>query len=576
MAQMQEKPSRLPSVSMVVSTYQRREMVCDTVRAIGEIEYDGDFELIVVIDGSQDGTREALEVIELPFPSTIIWQENHGLGHARNRGAEAATGDIVFFLDDDMICRPDIIAQHVKLHLDGADAVLGEIPLEDNSPPGFLTEGIAQWAAGSATESRSLEKLTPFQIFGGQLSVSSKAFKDLEGFDTQFTANGQYGQEDADFGVKLLAKYDVRHAREAVSYHRYIVTPKENMRRAFQAGRADVMFLRRHPTLAPSLFRLKRFGRRLVRYVYRPLGRLPLFPQLFALAASRMAAVALRTRYRSSSIVARIYGAAQQIAYWSAVQRHGGMANGEGALVLCYHAIADHSHDAVLSQYSVPRETFEAHIRSLERRGFNFVSADDLLQHLKGLCPLPKKAVLLTFDDCYTDLLETARAVLQPKGIPALAFAVTGLGSATNEWDQAHGIAKLDILGSEGLRALEAAGVTIGSHARTHRPLPGLVDAELTREVAGSMDDLEQAGVRRPRYFAYPYGMQDSRCIEAVDRAGYALGFGLADRVAKPGQNMFNVHRVMIHPYDSRLRFWLKTSLPTLTSYLLRRVFKAT
>lgn len=563
-----------PSFTMIVSTYQRRDMVCETVQAIGRIAYDGPFELVVIIDGSNDGTEDALKRIELPFPYRVVWQPNGGLGHARNRGAQEARHEILFFLDDDMIVRPDIVEQHAKKYREGADAVLGEIPLEDNSPPGFLSEGIAIWAADSARQSREMDQLTPFHVFGGQLSVRRSAYEAIGGFDARFTENGNYGQEDADFGVKLLERFKVVHAPEAVSLHRYIVTPRENLRRAFKSGRADVMFARRHPSLAPTLFGLNNIHRRITRYVYKPLGAVPLFPKVFAAFAGWFADQALKTRWRSNKWVARVFYAAQQVAYWSAVRRHGGMPTARKALVLCYHAMADHSFDGLLGNYSIPPDVFAAQIASLKRRGFTFITADDLLLCLKGLIRLPKKSVLLTFDDCYTDLTEVVRTVLAPQRIRPVAFAVTGLPSWTNEWDQKVGAVRLQLLDPEGLRELHALGVDIGAHSRTHRMMPDLSDRDLASETQGCADDIEAMGLPRPKYFCYPFGGRDQRCFEAVEKAGYALGFGLADKHARRGKNMMDVARIEMLTCDAPWRFWLKTAIPRPATYLRSRFFQ--
>ena len=131
-----------PSFSIVMPTYQRRDVVSDAVRALARLRYDGPLEALVVVDGSTDGTAAALAEIAVPFPFRVVTQANGGAASARNIGARAATGEVLLFLDDDMMVDPDIVEQHASSHLAGADAVLGDIPLEAGSRAGFLSAGV--------------------------------------------------------------------------------------------------------------------------------------------------------------------------------------------------------------------------------------------------------------------------------------------------------------------------------------------------------------------------------------------------------------------------------------------------
>jgi len=79
--------------SVVVPTFQRREVVQETVRALDRQQFDGDFEIIVVVDGSTDGTADALRGLELSTPLTVLEQPNRGLSVTRNRGAAEAKGE---------------------------------------------------------------------------------------------------------------------------------------------------------------------------------------------------------------------------------------------------------------------------------------------------------------------------------------------------------------------------------------------------------------------------------------------------------------------------------------------------
>jgi hypothetical protein len=88
-----------PSVSIILPTYQRRELVTCAVRSVLAQTFE-DFELVVVDDGSHDGTEERLAGIG-DVRLRYLWQENRGAAAARNAGIRVARGKIVAFLDSD-------------------------------------------------------------------------------------------------------------------------------------------------------------------------------------------------------------------------------------------------------------------------------------------------------------------------------------------------------------------------------------------------------------------------------------------------------------------------------------------
>ena len=93
--------------------------------------------------------------------------------------------------------------------------------------------------------------------------------------------------------------------------------------------------------------------------------------------------------------------------------------------VLCYHSIADLAGDPVLEPYGVPRPEFRRHLELLDRH-FCLIGPDEFFRYLKGTGGVPRRAVLLTFDDCYTDLVTAALPELRARNASALAFVVTG------------------------------------------------------------------------------------------------------------------------------------------------------
>ncbi|NEQ09002.1 MAG: glycosyltransferase [Moorea sp. SIO4E2] len=85
-----------PRISVVICTYNGASTIRDTLEALQSLEYP-DFEVIVVNDGSTDSTFE----IAKEYNVKLITTENRGLSNARNTGWQAATGEIVAYLDDD-------------------------------------------------------------------------------------------------------------------------------------------------------------------------------------------------------------------------------------------------------------------------------------------------------------------------------------------------------------------------------------------------------------------------------------------------------------------------------------------
>lgn len=552
-----------PSFSVVIPTWQRRDIVCDAVRSLCRLAYDGDIEAIVVVDGSTDGTASALGQIECPFRLRVIEQANSGASEARNRGAKEARNEIILFLDDDMICDPDLLREHGRMHREGADAVIGDTPIDPGSTPGFLAESVGRWVSTSHVQS----PLSPFDIFTGQLSVRRSVFWDLGGFDAAFTTGIAFGNEDADFGARLLARYEVRHNPAAISRQVYVVSPREYMDRAPRAVAADLRFISKHPDLAWPLFEAKMINSPLTKWVYLPLSYIPFVSDVLASTAVRVAEVTLQTRFRSNRLVARFFSGARSVAYWSALRKSNWYPFATSLLVLCYHAIQDQSDDPVLAEFGVPPKLFVEQLETLTRRGFTFVTPDQLVALITSKSPLPRRSVLLTFDDGYASLVQVARQVLQPRGIEAIAFVVTGMTSRTNEWDQAFGAKEVPLLSAEQMREVAAMGIEFGSHSSVHGELPLMGDEERAAEIHRSSDELEAIGLPRPRFFAYPFGHVDEASKRTVSEAGYFAAFGLRQYPARRNSDRFDIPRVIIVSTDRGWRFRLKIDVPRLVSW---------
>ena len=411
--------------------------------------------------------------------------------------------------------------------------MLGDIPLHPDSRPGFLSDAVGAWAARRAAEFGDRADAAPLhELISGQMSVSRAAFLQRrrlrDGLTPRAGAESQSNAEldpntDLDLGHRLVgAGYRIGFNPDAVSRHRYVVTPRQYLDRWREVGRADVIFARKHPDAASTIFvahRRERLSDRLLwRWLRRPL-------RLLVLAAAG-AGAAGRARPGTGSSASAIFE------YFTGIREAGGIPARRPVRVLCYHAIADLAGFAGHEPYGVPAPAFRRQLALLQRH-FHFISGSELVASLAG-AGLPRRPVLLTFDDCYADLVETALPILGERRIPAVAFAVTRRLGGTNDWSSRGGPPRR-LLDAGGLARLARAGVEIGSHTRTHRALTRLADAELDDELRGSADDLAATRPRPPRPARLPLRRPERR------RSPDGRGGGLRGRL--DGRGGTGLHR---------------------------------
>lgn len=544
---------------MVVPTFQRRALVTQAVRALAD-QVAPPVEVIVVVDGSTDNTAQALREISAPFPVRVVEQPNSGAARARNCGAGLARGELLLFLDDDMVASPDLLVELCRVHAGGADAVLGHIPAVAGSTASFLSRGLAEWA--DQRRKRLVHNggvLTASDLLTGQLSVRREVFEALGGFDERFTKDGSFGGEDTDFGRRLFAEgYRVEFAPGAVSHQHYAVPPRGYLKQWHQAGAADVAYLRKHPDDYDEVYASKRPYTRSNRLLVRPLAAVPLV-RTAAAAIARRVAVGLANRRPEAPSTARFFFKVRNLEYWRGVAAAGGMPRARPFRVLCYHAVRD-LEGTRLADYGVPAAALARQLRLLRRFGFRFVTLDEALRSVRGERGIPRRGVLVTFDDCYSDLLDSGLPVLRDLDVPAVAFAVADLVGGTNTWDVARGAPELSLLDAPELLLLQNAGIEIGVHGSTHRPLTAVSDQPLAleQETSAATATLHALGLPT-RAFAYPHGAHDAPVRAAVADAGPEAAFTVTAGVARPGDDPYQLPRIEILRRDgSALRFLLK------------------
>ena len=187
--------------------------------------------------------------------------------------------------------------------------------------------------------------------------------------------------------------------------------------------------------------------------------------------------------------------------------------------VLVYHSVAEQHPGQTGEQreLDVQPATFRAQMDYLARTHHPVVSFPRMIDALMGRRELPPGAVVITFDDGWKNQFTDAFPVLARHGFTATFFVYTEAisnGSAFMTWDD--------------LRTLEQAGMTIGSHSRTH-PMLTVRGVPLNEEIDGSRQDIMRHLGTAPELFAYPYGDVDRHVADVVRTAGYLAARGMGD-----------------------------------------------
>ena len=226
-----------PPVSVVVCTHNGQNTLDECLERLGALTYPG-YEVIVVNDGSSDASAE----IARRHGATLIETAHRGLGHARNKGIEAARGEIVAFLDDDAY--PDADWLHyvaALLRADGHAGVGGP-----NIPPcddGLVAECVAAAPGGPIhvlISDREAE-----HVPGCNMAFRKDVLEEVGCFDERFRVAG----DDVDLCWRLQkAGRTLGFSAGAVVMHRRRDSIRRYLRQQYGYGKAEALLERKWPT----------------------------------------------------------------------------------------------------------------------------------------------------------------------------------------------------------------------------------------------------------------------------------------------------------------------------------------
>jgi GT2 family glycosyltransferase len=231
-------------ISVVVPTFDRLPRLQRVLGGLAAQTVERDrFEVVVVSDGSTDGTDEYLRSGATPVPVRAISQPNSGPAVARNRGVAHSTTDLVLFLDDDVVPDPRLIEEHLRSHeaLGERAVVLGPMLTPDDADlaPWVRWEQVMLTKQYDAMQRGDWEP-TARQFYTGNASIRRCHLDAVGGFDPAFRR-----AEDVELAYRLDALGLRFHFNpDAVGHHYAERSYSSWLDNAEAYGRNDVVMAR--------------------------------------------------------------------------------------------------------------------------------------------------------------------------------------------------------------------------------------------------------------------------------------------------------------------------------------------
>ena len=206
--------------------------------------------------------------------------------------------------------------------------------------------------------------------------------------------------------------------------------------------------------------------------------------------------------------------------------------------ILCYHQIRNwiSSDGKVGKDYIVPTAEFKSQMKMLADSGFNTILPDQLYNYLAFGAKLPKKPIMLTFDDTKLDQWTVAVPELKKYGFKAVFFIMT------------VSLGRPNYLSKDQVKQMSDAGHVIGSHTYDHQNVKKYQGEDWVTQIEKPTKTLQDVTGKDIKYFAYPFGLWNKEAIPELKKRGFSSAFILAEK-RDENDPLFTIRRIIASGY---------------------------
>lgn len=248
----------MSQIGVVIPTYNRVSALLTCLRHL-EGQSFGDFEVVVVDDGSTDGTEQAMATYRKTSPLRLryVRQENAGPARARNRAIAMLEAPVCLMIGDDIFADRELVAIHLHFHQGNPEERMVGLGWTRWSHTGQVVTPFMRWLETGGVQfsyEDLLRGVAPDwqHFYTSNLSLKTKLLR-AHPFEEAFT-KGRWMMEDLELGYRLERRVGMKlvFLPEASATHVHPTTFRKSCRRAFDSGVSAQVFHRLWPELRPQ------------------------------------------------------------------------------------------------------------------------------------------------------------------------------------------------------------------------------------------------------------------------------------------------------------------------------------